>query len=811
MNVERIQQPKGESGHDGLRFPHVEVEMKWINRWSRDKLYAAHDDSSKPKYYVLDMYPYPSGSGLHVGHVEGYTATDTLARYKRMKGFEVLHPMGWDAFGLPTENYAIKTGEDPHDVTARNADTFRRQCIRTGLSIDWDREIDTSREEYYKWTQQLFVDLFKNGLAYKEKAPANWCIGCNTVIANEQVQQANERIQIAHCERCDSPIESRNIEQWFFRITAYADRLIADLDGLDWPESTKEGQKNWIGKTEGTEVEIGLESNQESMNLFMTEPELLYGASFITVAPEYPDIDKIVTDDRKGEVKSYISGMIPQGEIERKKQKNKTGVFTGNYAINPLTGDKMPIWVAEHVVLDESGGVKVGVPSEFQVDRDFALAHGLQIIPVFEDQQRDSRDERIMLFGKYAGETQHEARKKILEDLDDKAKPSVKYKLRDWLISRERYWGAPIPMVHCESCGDQPIPEDQLPVLLPKLDDFTPTGVPPLAKSEEFLHTTCPNCNGEAVRETKTLDTFVDSSWYFMRFADPNNNDSMASENLLDRWLPVDYYVGGADHTTGHLLYSRFVTKALHDAGRIGFDEPFITLKHIGMVLGEDGRKMSKRWGNTVNPDDVSNEYGSDTLRLYETFMGPLEQSKVWDTKAIVGPRRFIDKIWQIQQRVDENPASPEETEATNTLIENISTAIESSKFNTAVSEFMKYLNTVDKSGRISRHAYETFLKLLAPLAPFITEELWERLGNKYSIHQASWPEPIAQEGIVARKQIPVMINGRFRGTISETDEMGDEEILELLRSDPRFAEMLTGVKVKRIINKPSQVFNIVT
>jgi leucyl-tRNA synthetase len=416
-----------------------------------------------------------------------------------------------------------------------------------------------------------------------------------------------------------------------------------------------------------------------------------------------------------------------------------------------------------------------------------------------------------MLFGKYAGETQHEARKKILEDLDDKAKPSVKYKLRDWLISRERYWGAPIPMVHCESCGDQPIPEDQLPVLLPKLDDFTPTGVPPLAKSEEFLHTTCPNCNGEAVRETKTLDTFVDSSWYFMRFADPNNNDSMASENLLDRWLPVDYYVGGADHTTGHLLYSRFVTKALHDAGRIGFDEPFITLKHIGMVLGEDGRKMSKRWGNTVNPDDVSNEYGSDTLRLYETFMGPLEQSKVWDTKAIVGPRRFIDKIWQIQQRVDENPASPEETEATNTLIENISTAIESSKFNTAVSEFMKYLNTVDKSGRISRHAYETFLKLLAPLAPFITEELWERLGNKYSIHQASWPEPIAQEGIVARKQIPVMINGRFRGTISETDEMGDEEILELLRSDPRFAEMLTGVKVKRIINKPSQVFNIVT
>lgn len=811
MNVERRLRPNTEAGQDGSRFPHVEVEMKWIDRWANDKLYRARDDSTKPKYYVLDMYPYPSGSGLHVGHVEGYTATDTLARYKRMKGFEVLHPMGWDAFGLPTENYAIKTGENPHEVTVRNADIFRRQCVRTGLSIDWDREIDTSREEYYKWTQQLFLDLFKKDLAYKDKAPANWCIGCKTVIANEQVQPANEQIQIAHCERCDSPVELKNIEQWFFRITAYADRLIAGLDGLDWPESTKEGQKNWIGKTEGTEVEVSLESNQDSMDVFMAEPELLYGASFITIAPEYPDLDKIVTDDRKGEVESYISRMIPQGEINRKKQKNKTGVFTGNYANNPLTGDKIPIWVAEYVALDESGGVRVGVPAEFQADKDFALAYGLPIVPVFEGQRKDSTEERIILFGKHAGETRHEARKKILEDLEDKAKPSVKYKLRDWLISRERYWGAPIPIVHCESCGDQPVPEDQLPVLLPKIDDFTPTGVPPLAKSEGFLHSKCPNCNGKAERETKTLDTFVDSSWYFMRFADPNNNASMASENLLDRWLPVDYYVGGADHTTGHLLYSRFITKALHDIGRISFDEPFIALRHVGMVLGEDGRKMSKRWGNAVNPDDVSNEYGSDTLRLYETFMGPLEQPKVWDTKAIVGPRRFIDKAWQIQHKVDKYPASPEETEATNTLIENVSVAIESSKFNTAVSEFMKYLNTIEKSGRISRQAYETFLKLLAPLAPFITEELWERLGNKYSIHQASWPEPIMQEGTVAKKQTPVMINGRFKGTISEIDGMGDEKILELLRNDPRFSNTLGTTRVKKIINKPGQVFNIIT
>lgn len=798
-------EPTGEIRKDISPFPHNEVEPKWMNRWVDDKLYQAHDNTDKPKYYVLDMYPYPSGSGLHVGHVEGYTATDIVSRFKRMKGYEVLHPMGWDAFGLPTENYAISTGEDPHVVTARNADTFREQCIRTGFSIDWDREIDTSKEEYYKWTQSIFLDLFDKGLAYKAEVSANWCVGCQTVIANEQVQDAC-------CERCSSPVESRNVEQWFFKITDYADRLIEDLDKVDWLESTKEGQKNWIGKTEGTELQVDLASGEEGLSIFMTQPELLYGASFIAIAPEHPDAHRLIMENRKSEALEYISSMTPQSEIERKKQKAGTGVFTGSFAINPLTGEQIPIWIADYMLMNDAGGIRAGVPAESEKDRDFALAHELQIVPVLELSENGSADRKI-LFGKYRGDTQLEARGKIIEELDNRAVPATKYNLRDWNISRERYWGAPIPIIHCDSCGDQPVPRDQLPVALPQIDDFRPTGIPPLAKSEEFLNVPCPHCNNPAQRETKTLDTFVDSAWYFMRFADPHNNDSIGDKDLLNKWLPVDYYVGGADHTAGHLLYARFITKVLFDLGRIDFDEPFKTLKHQGMILGPDGRKMSKRWGNTVNPLDVSNELGSDALRVYEMFMGPLDQSKVWDTQSITGSRRLIDRVWQMRQKVQvEVQATPEEKSRANILIENVTSAIESSRFNIAVSEFMKYINFVDESGKIDRQSYETFLKLLAPYAPFITEELWERAGNTYSIHQSSWPEP-SQEGARARSPIPVMVNGKFRGTILPQEGLGesDEEIMAFLRTDEKLAGQLTNITARRIIYKQGKAINIVT
>lgn len=776
-----------EAGKDSSKFPHVEIEMKWMNRWVDDRLYSADDSSGKPTYFVLDMFPYPSGAGLHVGHIEGYTATDILARYKRMQGFEVVHPMGWDAFGLPTENYAIQTGINPHQVTADNVITFKGECVRTGFSIDWDREIDTSSPEYYKFTQQLFLELFKNGLAYKAESPVNWCTGCVTAIANEQVQDG-------HCERCDSAVESRNIEQWSLGITEYADRLIDDLGSLDWPESTKERQKNWIGRTEGIEAPFGLEMTEGNLNIFMTDPMILYGASFIALAPEHPDLDRVVADYKKDEVREYILRMTPQSEMERRKQKTNTGVFTGNYLTNPLTGERMPIWVADSVLMDENGGIKVAVPARFQRDKDFAVEHGLPV-PALEDY-----------------DTESSGSKALLEEFNAISKPAIKYKLRDWQVSRERYWGTPIPIVHCEDCGDQPVPEDQLPVLLPEIDDFAPTGVPPLSKSEEFLNATCPNCNGHAQRETKTLDTFVDSSWYFMRFADPHNKESLGSKELLDKWLPVDLYVGGADHATGHLLYARFITKVLYDLGKIGFDEPFKNLRHQGMILGEDGRKMSKRWGNVVSPSVVSDEYGSDALRISEMFMGPLEQAKSWDSKAIVGSRRFVDRVWQIQHKVQEEPGSEEEVEKTNLLIENVTRAIESGKFNIAISEFMKFLNYIEKSGTIGRQSYEALLKTLAPYAPFITEELWERAGNEYSIHKTSWPVHERNAGVAGETDIQVMINGRFKGTISLQQglEKTEEEIMALVRSDSRFADQLGELPARRIVYKPGKVFNVV-
>ena len=758
-----------EGGLDLGRFSHILIEQKWMHRWVQDHLHRARDDSQRPRYFVLDMYPYPSGAGLHVGHVEGYTATDIVSRHKRMNGFEVLHPMGWDAFGLPTENYAIKTGKDPHQVTADNAEVFRGQCIRTGFSIDWAREIDTSSSEYYKWTQFIFLKLFEEGLAYKAESPVNWCTGCQTVIANEQVVEG-------HCERCDSEVESRKIEQWFFRITDYADQLIEDLEGLDWPDSTKERQRDWIGRTEGVEISVDLTHTDERLTIFTTEPEFLVGAERIVLAPEHPSIATLVADDHREEIDRYIVSIPPQQELQRKKQKKKTGVFTGNYAINPLNGAQLEIWVADYVIMDEYGGVRI-------------------------EQVTPTRDAGMV----------YPDRETALQQMGERATPAVRYKLRDWLISRERYWGAPIPIIHCDECGDQPVPLDQLPVTLPHVDDFRPTGVPPLAKSEEFIHTICPHCGGSARREAKTLDTFVDSAWYYLRFADPHNMGALGDPELLRKWLPVDYYMGGADHATGHLLYARFITKVLYDLGYLDFDEPFTKLMHQGMILGEDGRKMSKRWQNVINPLDVSDEYGSDALRIYEMFLGPLEQAKAWDTKAITGARRFVDRIWRLKGVVQEGQSTPEEVETTNILIENVTNAIETNRFNIAISEFMKYLNTVERSGRIGRRCYETLLTLLAPFAPFITEELWERLGNNYSIHQESWPSVIPQERVASGLPVSIMINNKFVGTITleEGYNATDEEIYALLLTDTQFSARLDDLTVKQIIHKRGKVFNI--
>lgn len=788
-NAQMIDTREIRAKDESIKFPHLEIEKKWMEIWEKTGLYKTEIDSNKAKYYVLDMYPYPSGSGLHVGHVEGYTATDIVSRYKRMKGFEVLHPMGWDSFGLPTENFAIKTGMDPHDTTRENIDIFRRQCIRTGLSIDWTREIDTSQEDYYLWTQQLFLDLYEKGLAYKNEAPANWCTGCQTVISNEQVIDSK-------CERCDSPVETKKIEQWFFKITNYADRLIEDLDKVDWPENSKLIQKNWIGKTDGYEITVQVEGKNDKVKIFTTNLQKIETASFVVLAPEFPDLYNFVTTENTDEIENYIKNVTPQSETGRKKSDwKKSGVFTGTYIINPITKERMPVLVADYALMELGKGIFLGTPSINEKDRDFAIKFGLAMGKELKGKISKNKNE------------------KILQQLGESVEKKTLYKLRDWLVSRERYWGAPIPIVHCEKCGDVPVPREQLPVTLPKMEDFKPTGVPPLARSKEFLNTRCPNCGDKAERETKTLDTFVDSAWYFLRFIDPKNNKELGNKKLLDKWLPVDYYMGGADHLTGHLMYSRFIVKVLFDIGKISIDEPFLSLKHIGMIFGEDGRKMSKRWGNSVNPEDVANAIGSDSLRLFEMFLGPIDQPKIWNTKSINGPRRFIDKVWQSRTKVTSNKISAEEIGKINPLITKVGSAIESNKFNTAVSDFMTYLNSIENSKTISRESFEIFLKLLSPFAPFITEELWQRLGNKNSIHTSSWPELIKQD-IESGTEISIMINGRFKGTIIDQGWNGEninEQIINFLKDDENLAKEFTeGVEYKNIIYKKDRVINII-
>jgi leucyl-tRNA synthetase len=721
------------------------------------------------------MYPYPSGDGLHVGHVEGYTATDILSRAKRMQGYEVLHPMGWDAMGLPTENHAIKTGENPHEVTDRNAEVFRGQCKRMGFSIDWDREIDTSKKEYYKFTQQIFLKLFDKGLAYKAEGPVNWCGDCQTALSNDQVKGGC-------CERCNAKVDIKKIEQWYLKITDYADRLLEDIDKLDWPESTKEKQRNWIGRTEGYEMDMEVEGEQNPLGLFTNAPEALLNSTHITVAQDHPQVQSLIADEERLAVEEYMATHT-LNEMDRKTAEPDAGVVTGKYVINPLTGDRMEIRISNTVLMDEFGGVHLGQN---------------EVPP--EEGSAPSRDE-------------------VLSYLGDKAKKAVHYKMRDWLVSRERYWGAPIPIIHCDNCGDQPVPEDQLPVELPEMDDFKPTGTPPLARVPEFFHTNCPHCNGAATREAKTLDTFVDSAWYYMRYADPQNQDAIGEPNLLERWMPVDYYVGGSDHATGHLLYARFITKFLYDLGEVPFDEPFTRLFHQGMIMGEDGRKMGKRYGNGVRPEDVADEYGSDALRLAEMFFGPLEQQKNWNTQTVAGTKKFVDRVFRIMGQVDASAAPTlKEQAAIDALVVSITEHIDKGRFNVAVSDFMTFVKNLDKSKPVSKAVAETFLKLLAPFAPFVTEELWEKMGNGYSIHKTEWPKPTGvavptnQEDRSTTK-VPISINGKNIGVfdLPNVDMTLDELIQVLSEGDAEIAAKLEGKSFTGVVYKIGRVVNFRT
>jgi leucyl-tRNA synthetase len=800
-----------------VKYNHKEIETKYQAKWSDSEIYKTPEinEDDKDKFYILDMFPYPSGAGLHVGHVEGYTATDILARFHRMNGKKVLHPMGWDAFGLPAENYAIKTGIHPRINTDQAIETFAKQMNAVGLSYDWSREIGTHKPEYYKWTQWFFLFLYKRGLAYKKDSPVNWCDGCKTVLANEQVVDGK-------CERCDTVVIQKNMSQWFFKITDYAERLINDLDKIDWPESTKAGQRNWIGKSVGAELDFRLETPDKSIKVFTTRIDTIFSGTYLILAPEHPIVSEITTSEQKADVEKYIEETKKKTEIERTSlEKNKTGVFTGVYVINPATGEKIPVWISDFVLANYGTGA---VFADAHDERDFEFAKKYNIplkisIKPADDKDLEKiqsleicfEDEGILInSAQFDGLTSAKARPEIIKWLEEKglAKSKVNYKLRDWSISRQRFWGCPIPIVYDKDGKEIAVDESELPVTLPDNVEFVPTGRSPLNDHPEFMN--APAKYGEnARREPDTMDTFVDSSWYFFRFADPHNDKEFASKEAMQKWTPVDMYVGGAEHTVLHLMYARFFTKVLFDAGYINFDEPFMKLRHQGIILGEDGRKMSKRWGNVINPLDVIDELGADALRMYEMFMGPIDQMKPWSTQTVQGVRRFLDRVYNLKELVKNESNEKIESEL-NKLIKKVTEDLNDMKFNTAIAKFMEFNNLVEEKGEISKDQWERFLKLLAPFAPFITEELWHELGHKDSIHAETWPKfdesLIQQSGIV----IGIQINGKVRADIEVMIDESEESVKEKALAKAEVQKWTEGKEIKKFIYVKGKIVNIV-
>ncbi|OGI05967.1 MAG: leucine--tRNA ligase [Candidatus Margulisbacteria bacterium GWF2_35_9] len=799
-------------------YNHSLFEKKWQDEWDKFNIYRTTEDSSFPdnkRYYILDMFPYPSGSGLHVGHPEGYTASDILARFKRMNGFNVLHPMGWDAFGLPAENYAMKTGIHPSICTADNIKNFKRQIKSIGFSYDWEREIDTTDPQYFKWTQWIFIKLFNAGLAYESTFPINWCPSCKTGLANEEVVDGK-------CERCSSPVGKKNLRQWMLKITAYAEQLLNDLDSLDWPEPIKLMQRNWIGKSTGAEVIFNIDQHKENVTVFTTRPDTLFGATYMVLAPEHQLLSKIVTKEMKHDVDTYIKTAVNKSDTERAfLNKEKTGVFTGAYAINPVNGAKVPIWVADYVLITYGTGAIMAVPAHDERDYEFATQFNIPIIQVVENPDKSAPEQKLFTgdgiainSGKYNGLKTIEFKESIIKDLEDKnqGKATVNYKLRDWVFSRQRYWGEPIPIVHCDKCGVVAVNEADLPLLLPKVEKFEPsgTGESPLVNILEWVNTTCPKCGGSGKRETNTMPQWAGSSWYYLRYIDPKNNDCLADTEKLKYWLPVDSYIGGAEHAVLHLLYSRFWHKFLYDQGVVPSSEPYAKLTNQGLIMGEDGQKMSKSLGNVINPDDVINEYGADVMRLYEMFMGPLEMSKPWSTKSISGSRRFLEKVWRLLEKpIGVNiKMSSELTKAMHKAIKKVTEDLEDYKFNTAISALMIYLNELASSEEIHKQAFENLLILLAPFAPHITEECWSLLGNEFSIHKQPWPSYKEKYLVESTMTYVFMVNGKVRGKKDLSADIRKDELLSIAKEV--LGKHLLNQQILKEIIVPQKLVNFV-
>ena len=799
----------------GIPYNHRAIEQKWQKIWDDEKAFAASDDYSKPKYYALVEFPYPSGQGLHVGHPRPYTALDIVARKRRMQGYNVLYPMGWDAFGLPTENYAIKNKIHPKVVTQNNVERFKGQLHALGYSFDWDREINTTDTEYYKWTQWIFLKLFKAGLAYKSEMPINWCTSCKVGLANEEVVNGV-------CERCGSPVVRKVKSQWMLKITDYAEKLLEGLEDVDYIERVKVSQKNWIGKSQGAEVQFPIAGKEEKLTVYTTRPDTLFGATYMVVSPEHPMLDKYKDEIQNWDaILQYREQAAKKSDFERSElAKEKTGVsIEGLMAVNPVNGKEIPIWVSDYVLMSYGTGAIMAVPAHDTRDWEFAKKFNLPIIEVVaggenvqEEAFTDVATGKLINSEFLNGLEVAEAKKKMIEYLEEKhiGKSKTNFKLRDWVFSRQRYWGEPIPIVKCEKCGYVPLPESELPLELPEVDSYMPTdnGESPLAAMTDWVNTTCPCCGGPAKRETDTMPQWAGSSWYFLRYTDPKNTEALASKEALEYWLPVDWYNGGMEHTTLHLLYSRFWHRFLYDEGIVPTKEPYQKRTSHGMILGENGEKMSKSRGNVVNPDDIVMDYGADTLRTYEMFIGAFDLSASWSENGVKGCRRFLDRVWKLQEiLVDGDAYSADLETKMHQTIQKVSSDFENLKYNTAIAAMMSLINDFYKKGAINKKEFETFLILLNPVAPHITEELWEICGYTGRVYQQSWPEFDESKTVEDTIEIAVQINGKTRAVVKLAADVSKEDALAAGKET--VADKLTGTIVKEIY-VPGRIINIV-
>lgn len=806
------------------------IERKWRGIWEEQALYKTDLSDIEKKLYCLVMFLYPSGDRLHIGHWWNYGPTDTWARFKRMQGYNVFEPMGYDAFGLPAENFAIKKGVHPADSTARNIENIREQLKALGAMYDWDKEINTSSPEYYKWTQWFFLLLYKNNLAYRKKAPVNWCPSCATVLANEQVVDGR-------CERCDSEVFQKDLEQWFFKITDYAEKLLEGLNRIDWPEKTKIMQRNWIGRSEGAAVRFPIEGRGESIEVFTTRPDTLWGVTYMVLAPEHPLVSELTRQEQKKAVEAYIRQTRKLTEIDRTStEKEKTGVFIGSHCINPVNGEKVPIWIADYVLASYGTGAVMAVPGHDTRDFEFAVKFGLPVREVISPDgqshaplKKAYTDPGVMIdSGPFTGEPSEPGIAKVSAYLQENGwgGPRITYKLRDWLISRQRYWGAPIPVIFCEKCGAAPVPENQLPVKLPEKVDFTGSGESPLATNPEWVNTTCPECGGPGRREVDTMDTFVCSSWYYLRFPNPGLDSAAFDPALIDQWLPVDQYVGGAEHAVMHLLYARFFTKVLHDLGYVKFDEPFSRLVHQGVITNA-GAKMSKSRGNVINPDDYIRDYGSDIFRMYLMFMGAYTEGGDWSDEGIHGMHRFVNRLWRLFEMLDETPPSGNETDAIQELervrhnsVKMVTTDLNRFQFNTSISRIMELVNAIylyiqnvppaRQNRGILFEIRDTLIRLTAPFAPHLGEELWERAGHQGSVFNASWPEWDEDKLKSDRVTMAVQVNGKLRSNIEVDLNAEKSEVEATALTDHNVKKHVEGKEILRVIVVKNKLVNLV-